>query len=114
MFNLKEKTAVITGAGSGIGKAVALILAKQGAHVYAVDINEAQAKETVAAIAEQGGRASAHAVDVSRQQQVAALFSGWQRVDILVNSAGISHVGTVETTAEEDFDRLYNVNVKGV
>lgn len=114
MFNLKEKSAVVTGAGSGIGRAVALLLAKQGAHVYIVDINEAQAKETVTAIEEQGGHASAHAVDVSRQAAVMALFSTWGRVDILVNSAGISHVGTVETTAEEDFDRLYNVNVKGV
>lgn len=114
MFNLHEKTAVVTGAGSGIGKAVALLLARQGAHVYAIDINETQAKETVTGIKEQGGQASAHVVDVSRQAAVTALFSGWQRVDILVNSAGISHVGTVETTAEEDFDRLYNVNVKGV
>jgi 2-keto-3-deoxy-L-fuconate dehydrogenase len=114
MFDLKGKSAVVTGAGSGIGKAVALLLAKQGAHVYVVDINETQAKATVEAIEEQGGRASAHAVDVSKQAAVTALFSGWAKADILVNSAGISHVGTVETTAEEDFDRLYNVNVKGV
>jgi 2-keto-3-deoxy-L-fuconate dehydrogenase len=114
MFNLKEKSAIVTGAGSGIGKAVALLLARQGAHVYVVDINEPQATETALLIQQQGGRASAHAVDVSRQQQVADLFSGWDRADILVNSAGISHVGTVETTAEEDLDRLYNVNIKGV
>jgi 2-keto-3-deoxy-L-fuconate dehydrogenase len=114
MFNLKEKSAAVTGAGSGIGKAVALLLARQGAHVYVVDINEAEAKDTAKTIEEQGGRASAHAVDVSRQAAVTALFSGWGRVDILVNSAGISHIGTVETTAEEDFDRLFNVNVKGV
>jgi len=114
MFDLKEKSAVVTGAGSGIGRAVALLLAKQGAHVYVVDIDEIQAIATVEVIEEQGGRASAHAVDVSKQAAVAALFAGWAKADILVNSAGISHVGTVETTAEEDFDRLYNVNVKGV
>jgi 2-keto-3-deoxy-L-fuconate dehydrogenase len=114
MFNLKKKSAAVTGAGSGIGRAVALLLAKQGAHVYVVDVDEAQANQAVTAIEELGGRASAHAVDVSRQAAVTALFSGWGQLDILVNSAGISHVGTVETTAEEDFDRLFNVNVKGV
>ncbi len=114
MFNLKGKSAAVTGAGSGIGRAVALLLAKQGADIYVIDINEAQAKDTVTAIEGQGGRASAHAVDVSRQTDVATMFSGWGRVDILVNSAGVSHIGTVETTSEADFDRLYNVNVKGV
>jgi 2-keto-3-deoxy-L-fuconate dehydrogenase len=114
MFDLHEKAAVITGAGSGIGQAVALLLARQGAYIHAVDIDHTKAEQTAATIREQGGQAIAYVVDVSSQQQVAALFSGWQRVDILVNSAGISHVGTVETTAEEDFDRLFKVNVKGV
>jgi NAD(P)-dependent dehydrogenase (short-subunit alcohol dehydrogenase family) len=114
MFSLKDKRAVITGAGSGIGKAVALLLARQGAHVYAVDINETQALATAKEIQEQGHKASAHVVDVSSQQQVLALFSLLPKVDILVNSAGISHVGTIETTTEADLDRLYTVNVKGV
>jgi NAD(P)-dependent dehydrogenase (short-subunit alcohol dehydrogenase family) len=114
MFQLKNKRAVVTGAGSGIGKAVALLLAKQGAHVYVLDINEAQAQDTVKEIQEQGGKSSAHVADVSKQQQVVDLFAGLEGVDILVNSAGVSHVGTIETTGEGDFDRLYNVNVKGV
>jgi 2-keto-3-deoxy-L-fuconate dehydrogenase len=114
MFKLNDKAAAITGAGSGIGRAVALLLAKQGAHVYALDVDESRAGETVAMIEQQGGRASARVVDVSRQQQVGALFASLERLDILVNSAGVSHVGTVETTEEEDFDRLYSVNVKGV
>ncbi len=116
MFNLKERSAAVTGGGSGIGKAAALLLAKQGARIHAVDINEAQAQETANEINRlDDGNASAHALDVSNQEQVqSALFSGWGRVDILVNSAGISHIGTAETTTEEDFDRLYNVNVKGV
>jgi NAD(P)-dependent dehydrogenase (short-subunit alcohol dehydrogenase family) len=82
--------------------------------VHVLDIKESEAKETVAMIGQQGGRASAHAVDVSRQQEVNALFASLERVDILVNSAGISHIGTVETTTEEDLDRLYAVNIKGV
>jgi 2-keto-3-deoxy-L-fuconate dehydrogenase len=114
MFGLQDKKAVITGAGSGISKAVALLFAKQGAWVHVLDINEPQAGAAVKEIQDQGGQASAHLADVSDQQQVMALFSSLERVDILVNSAGISHVGTVETTPEEDFDRLYKVNIKGV
>src|SRR5579859_3203931 len=114
MFSLKGKRAVITGAGSGIGRAVALLLARQGAHAYVVDINEGQAGEVVKEITDLGHKASAHIVDVSNQQQVTTVMAGLPGIDILVNSAGISHVGTVETTAESDFDRLYNVNVKGV
>jgi len=114
MFSLKGKKAVITGAGSGIGRAVALLLARQGAHAYVVDINEGQAGEVVKEIKDQGHQASAHIVDVSNQQQVSNVLTALPGMDILINSAGISHVGTVETTAESDFDRLYNVNVKGV
>jgi 2-keto-3-deoxy-L-fuconate dehydrogenase len=114
MFSLTDKNAVVTGAGSGIGKAVALLLARQGAHVHALDINETQALGVVKEIQAEGYHASAHIVDVSGQQQVLALFSALPKVDILVNSAGISHVGKVETTTEADLDRLYNVNVKGV
>jgi 2-keto-3-deoxy-L-fuconate dehydrogenase len=114
MFSLQNKEAVVTGAGSGIGKAVALLLAQQGAQVRVADINEEQAGLTAKEIREKGGQASAHVVDVASQQQVLALFSQWKRVDILVNSAGVSHVGTAENTGEQDFDRLYNVNIKGV
>jgi NAD(P)-dependent dehydrogenase (short-subunit alcohol dehydrogenase family) len=114
MLSLQNKHAVITGAGSGIGKAVAILLAKQGAQVYALDLNEGQALETVAAIEAVGGTASAHVADVSKQDAVVKVFEGLPKVDILVNSAGVSHIGTVETTPEADFDRLYSVNVKGV
>lgn len=118
MFSLKGKRAVITGAGSGIGKAVALLLAKQGAEVHILDISQEQAVAVVKEIRDLGFEASAHQADVSNQQQVLALFGSLGGLDggldILVNSAGVSHVGTVETTPEADFDRLYNVNVKGV
>lgn len=111
MFSLKDKHAVVTGAGSGIGKAVAVLLAQQGAMVYVADINEEQAKETAREI---GGTAVAKVADVSDQAQTRALFESLPRLDILVNSAGVSHIGTAESTGEADFDRLYNVNVKGV
>ena len=114
MFSLPDKHTIVTGAGSGIGKAVALMLAKQGAIVYVTDIQEENAREVADEITRNGGKAVAMAVDVSDQGKVDALFAGLPRLDILVNSAGVSHIGTVETTSEADFDRLYRVNVKGV
>ena len=114
MFTLEGKQAVVTGAGSGIGRAVAVLLARQGAFVQVADINEAQAREVVKEIKDQGYSAAALVGDVSNQEQVKALFEALPVIDILVNSAGVSHIGKADTTNEEDFDRLYKVNVKGV
>ncbi len=114
MFSLRNKQAVITGAGSGIGKSTALLFAKQGASVHIVDINNAQAAETADEITKAGGKASIHVIDVSVQEQVIAAFNTIEQLDILVNSAGISHIGKLETTSVADFDRVFNVNVKGV
>ena len=114
MFKLNEKIAVVTGSGSGIGKAVALLFAKQGAEVHVIDLNEEACNATVKEIQQTGGKAFAHVCNVADQQQVKDIFSKIGKVDILVNSAGVSHVGNVENTTETDFDRLYNVNVKGV
>jgi 2-keto-3-deoxy-L-fuconate dehydrogenase len=111
MFNLEGKYAVVTGAGSGIGKAVAILLAKQGATVCVADINAEQANETVKEI---GSNAKAAIADLSDQQQTTAIFATLPKLDILVNSAGVSHIGTVESTEEADMDRLYKVNIKGV
>jgi 2-keto-3-deoxy-L-fuconate dehydrogenase len=114
MFGLTGKRAVVTGGGSGIGRAVALLLARQGAQVTIVDINEDHAHAVVAEIETSGGKAMAGEADVSNQEEVAGLFAGLSGLDILVNSAGVSHIGTAESTSEADFDRLYHVNVKGV
>lgn len=114
MFELNRKTAVVTGSGSGIGKAVALLFARQGAEIHLVDLNQEGLALTEAEIKEHKGKAVAHSCDVSSQQQVQEVFRLIGGIDILVNSAGVSHIGNVETTAEEDFDRLYQVNVKGV
>jgi NAD(P)-dependent dehydrogenase (short-subunit alcohol dehydrogenase family) len=114
MFQLNGKKAIVTGAGSGIGKAVALLFAKQGAEVHVVDLNAESANSTVQEIIDNNGTAKAQVLDVSAQQEVRNVFDNIGQVDILVNSAGISHVGNVENTSEADFDRLYNVNVKGV
>jgi NAD(P)-dependent dehydrogenase (short-subunit alcohol dehydrogenase family) len=114
MFALKQKHAVVTGGGSGIGRAVALLFARQGAHVHVVDLNETQSAEVVKEILTGGGVASSHTADVSDQNQVVTLFNTLSQLDILVNSAGVSHIGKADTTSSGDFDRVYNVNVKGV
>ena len=118
MFELTGKRAVVTGGGSGIGEAISLLFGRQGAHVGILDVDGAAAERTAAKIRDAGGRAEGLACDVSDGRQVeqtfAALAQTTGRIDILVNNAGISHIGTVVSTAEEDFDRLYRVNVKGV
>lgn len=114
MFQLNGKVAVVTGGGSGIGKAVALLFAKQGAEVNVMDLNEEACNTTVTEIEKDNGKANAQVCDVTNQQQVKEIFNKIGSVDILVNSAGVSHVGNIESTTEADLDRLYNVNVKGV
>ncbi|MCM3879960.1 MAG: glucose 1-dehydrogenase [Vicinamibacterales bacterium] len=118
LFNLSGKVAVVTGSGSGIGRAISTVFARQGAHVVALDVDEGSAVETVEAIRADGGRADALACDVSDAAQVRTAFEAIDvarhRLDILVNNAGIAHVGNIAETSEEDFDRLYRVNVKGV
>jgi 2-keto-3-deoxy-L-fuconate dehydrogenase len=117
MLRLDGKTAVVTGGGSGIGRAVVLRLAERGARVVVLDISLAAGAETVALVtsATAGGWAQALACDVSDRGSVDAAFGALDEpVDILVNSAGIAHIGTLGSTEEDDFDRLYRVNVKGV
>ncbi|SDE32932.1 SDR family NAD(P)-dependent oxidoreductase [Niabella drilacis] len=114
MFQLISKTAVVTGGGSGIGKAVALLLAKAGARVIVADFNKEAGLQTIGEIEAAGGSAEGIFLDVSRQDDVVTAFEQLPAIDILVNSAGISHIGKADTTAEADFDRVYNVNVKGV
>jgi 2-keto-3-deoxy-L-fuconate dehydrogenase len=115
MLSLTGKSAVVTGGGSGIGRAVVLRLAERGARVTVLDISLAAAEETVALVSAAGGDARARACDVGDATSVDAAFASLgDAVDILVNSAGVAHIGTLESTEEADFDRLYRVNVKGV
>ena len=113
MFSLKNKIAVITGAGSGIGKAMALLFAKQGAVVHIIELNTEMAEAVVEEIVIMGEEAVAHCIDITNQQQVNAVFKLIGKIDILVNNAGIAHVGNVEQTSGEDFDSVFSVNVKG-
>ena len=114
LFSLSNKKAAITGSGSGIGLAIAQVFARQGSEVYILDWNEAAAQEAANSIIAEGGKASAHACDVSNQAQIVEIFQKIGALDILVNNAGIAHIGTAESTSEADFDHVMNVNVKGV
>jgi NAD(P)-dependent dehydrogenase (short-subunit alcohol dehydrogenase family) len=112
---LKDRVAVITGAASGIGRAVAVLFARAGARVALLDVNR---EDGSALELELGPPARFYACDVSDRRDVRAAFDSVADelgfIDILINNAGISHVGTVETTSEAAFDRIYRVNVKGV
>lgn len=113
LFSLEEKTALVTGAGSGIGEAIARCFAGQGARVVVADRDTDNGDRVAAAIRDAGGQARFVQLDVTEGaacQQVVTEAAP----DILVNNAGIGHVGTILTTTAEDLDRLYAVNVRGV
>ena len=117
MFSLHNKTALITGGASGIGLAIAQTFAKAGAHVHILDLNGGHAEQIASEIRRTGRKATGHAVDVSNQPQVVEVIgriAAQEPIHILVNNAGVAHVGTVETTSEADFDRVFRINVKGV
>lgn len=113
MFSLSGKSAVITGGGSGIGKAIAALFAKQGATVHIIELNEASAVQAVQEIKATGGKAFAHNCNVSDQQKVKKIFTAIGIINIIVNCAGIANIGKADTTSEEDFTKVFEVNVKG-
>jgi 2-keto-3-deoxy-L-fuconate dehydrogenase len=113
MFSLKNKSVIITGGGSGIGRAISLLFAQQGAYVNIIELNQNAAEETVSQILSQGGQAKSFACDIVNQDKVSEVFQEIEQVDILINNAGIAHVGNLENTSEEDFERIFQVNVKG-
>jgi NAD(P)-dependent dehydrogenase (short-subunit alcohol dehydrogenase family) len=118
MFSLENKIALITGAASGIGAAIADTFARAGAFVFVTDRDAAGGREVVTRIHAQNGKADFLDLDVTSEEacrQVAAkVWAAHQRLDVLVNNAGIGHVGTMAQTTGDDLDRLYAVNVRGV
>jgi 2-keto-3-deoxy-L-fuconate dehydrogenase len=118
LFNLTGKVAVVTGSGSGIGRAISTVFGRQGARVVALDLDKDAAQDTADAITAAGGSAEPAICDVAISSLVRETFDKIARtagrLDILVNNAGIAHVGNIEQTQEDDFDRLYRINVKGV
>ena len=114
MFRLDNKIAVITGGGSGIGKGIAQVFAKQGAIVHILELNEENAKQVADEIKKENGRVQTHTCNVANQKEVMDTFEKIGAIHILVNCAGIANIGKADTTSEEDFDKVMQVNVKGV
>lgn len=116
-FSLKDKSAVVTGGGSGIGQAICMALAENGATVHIFELQKEKAAKTVDDIESNGGSAMVYECNVVNADEVkkaVASISEKDDIDILINNAGIAHVGNLEGTEEADLDRLYNVNIKGV
>lgn len=118
MFDLTGKTALVTGAASGIGEAIANVLARAGAFVYIADIDEENGERVASGIKNDNGRAVFLKLNVAENDEclvvAETVYKNHDKLDILVNNAGIGSVGTIEKTSAEDFDRLYAVNVRGM
>lgn len=118
MFSLKNKTVLITGGGSGIGAAISALFAKQGASVFILDVDETGALDTVNRILAENGIAAFTKCNISDQlaveDAIKYIISESGSINIVINNAGVAHVGNVETTLASDMDRLLGVNVKGV
>lgn len=117
MLRLQDKVAVITGAGQGLGQAIALLFSREGAKIVVADISEAAGEETVRIIREQGGEVTFALTDVSRaedaERMIAAAVDTYGRIDVLVNNAGVHIGGDVPSTTEEEWDYILGVNLKG-
>ena len=117
-MRLADRVAIVTGGGSGIGRASALYLAQQGAKLVVPDINLASAQETVELIKKDGGEAMAVQMDVTKKAEVQAMAAevkkAYGRIDILLNNAGIDIKGLVSELPEETWDKIMSINLKGV
>ena len=116
-FSLNNKISLITGGGSGIGRAIAKNFAMQGSYVHILDYNEKAAADVVLEINNEGYKSKSYKCDVSNSDEVSTVIKKISKkasIDILVNNAGVAHVGNIEVCEEEDLDRLYNINIKGV
>lgn len=117
-MKLSNRVALVTGAGGGIGRATALALARRGCHLALADIDEEAVRQSALQARALGVRASSHRLDVASREQVAALpeavYAAHQRLDLLMNNAGVALGGTFEQVSEDDFDWLMDINFRGL
>ena len=117
VFQLNGKTALVTGGASGIGKAISTVYAQNGATVFILDYNKEEGASVAEELKSQKLDVHFEFCDVADQKQVTNLVNDIAKnyqIDILVNNAGVAHVGNIENTTEEDLDRIYSINIKGV
>lgn len=113
IFSLKNKKAIITGGGSGIGKAISILFARQGAEVHMIDLENATSRQTEKDLKSISGKSQLHIVNITDLEAVKRLASSIGNIDILVNNAGIAQIGNLENTTSEGFQAIFDVNVKG-
>lgn len=112
-YDLTGRTALVTGAASGIGRATAVLLAEAGAHVHCADRDEQGLAETAALVTRPAGAATVHPLDVTDQVALRAAVSAAGPLDITAAIAGVMHISSVLETTDEDLDRVLDVNFKG-
>ena len=114
IFSLENKTVVISGGASGIGLSITKLFVNQGAKVHVLDLNSEVAQKQINEVIDKTQNITVHGCDVSDLATVEDIINEIKNIDILVNNAGIAHIGNAENTDEIDFERIFNVNVKGV
>ncbi|RXK52288.1 SDR family NAD(P)-dependent oxidoreductase [Aquirufa rosea] len=113
LFSLQQKIAVITGGGSGIGKAISLLFAQQGAEVHLLDLENETSRATEKELKKISPQSSLHIVNIANMEEVKNISRQIGHIDILINNAGIAQIGNVENTTSEGFQAIFDVNVKG-
>lgn len=113
IFSLKNKVVIITGGSSGIGRAISILFAHQGAEVHIFDLQSPLSDETISEVKKINLSSNFHPVDITNETLVLDEINSLEKIDILINNAGIAQIGNVENTSSEDFQKIFDVNVKG-
>jgi NAD(P)-dependent dehydrogenase (short-subunit alcohol dehydrogenase family) len=113
IFSLENKVAIITGGSSGIGRAISILFAQQGAEVHIFDFKSPLSDDTIFTVQQFNQNSAFHPVDITNEQLILSEINSFQKIDILINNAGIAQIGNVENTSSEDFQKIFDVNVKG-
>ena len=113
IFSLENKVAIITGGSSGIGRAISILFAQQGAEVHIFDLKSTLSDDTILEVQQFNQDSAFHSVDITNEQLVLSEINSLKKIDILINNAGIAQIGNVENTSSEDFQKIFDVNVKG-